>query len=102
MPTPSYLTPCLESLSRTAGLVVLAPMTPDVPAPGEPHLAASLRVVQEAREPRRASRTPRDPAVQPHRHHARARLPLLPELVEGITEIREEVVGELERAPPEA
>src|SRR5205823_12958508 len=87
--------------SRAPGGMLLAPVTRDVPALGEPHLSPALRVRREAREPSRASRPPRDPTVQPDRHHARACLAFLPELVEGVAEIGEEVVGEVQRAPPE-
>src|SRR5215813_13463149 len=79
-----------------------APVTRDLTARGEPHLAAPPRVLEEARQAARPRRTAGDATVQAHRHHARARAAFLPELVEGVAEVRGEVLRHLQGAAPEA
>src|SRR4030095_6245838 len=79
-----------------------APVPGDLAARGEPDLAAPLCVLEKAREPARPRGTARDTAMQAHRPHAGARAALFPELIEGVAQVRGEVLGHLQAAPPEA
>src|SRR5437870_10116872 len=87
-----YLALPRPRLSRTLRRMVRAPVPRDLAARGEPHLPASLRMLEEAREPPGPRRTTRDAAVQTDRHHARVRAALLPELVEGVAKVRGEII----------
>src|SRR5262245_63688805 len=83
----------LRSLIASLAMgMVLQPVPSDVDAPRHPDLLAA-HVLEKTLERCKPSRAADEPAVQAHRHHARAAVAFLVEDVEGVLEICEELVA---------
>src|SRR5690242_11024348 len=74
----------------------LPPMPCDVEAAAEPDLVVALDMVEEALQRRKAAGAADEAAMEADRQHLRRACALLVEHVEGVAQIREELVAGIE------
>src|SRR5580692_2438200 len=90
-------------LARSSGRSGKAghPVAGDVLAAAYPHLGVPADVLDEADQRLRPAGMPRQPHMQPHRHHARALRTLFVEDIEAVAQKGEEILAGTENAAAE-
>ena len=71
-------------------------MARDIEAARHPYIALGERIIEEARERRRAPRPPGEPAMEANRHHFRPLGALGMKVIEAVLEIGEELIAGIE------